>query len=76
MGRGVFDPGERLYGDEQSGPRQKWPIRWNEDPSARNRRDCSPLTARSYACNQVAALMSGSHLKPTLVLVPVSRAAP
>jgi len=37
--------------------------------------DCSPLTARSYACNQ-AALMSSSPPEATLILVPASRAAP
>jgi len=28
------------------------------------RRDCSPLTARSYACNQAAALVSSSPQRP------------
>jgi len=48
--------------------------------SARNRReltaDCSPLTARSYACNQAAALVSGSPPEATLMWVLASRAAP
>src|SRR5579859_5574988 len=30
-GQGVSDPGERLDRDERSGPRRRWPVRWNED---------------------------------------------
>jgi hypothetical protein len=48
--------------------------------SARNRRELAAalpsLTARGYACNQVAVLVSSSHPEATLVLLPASHAAP